>query len=213
MKIEIKNVSKSFGSNEIVKDVNLTFEGGKIYGLVGRNGSGKSVLLKMICAFYEPTSGKILFNGKDIIANNKFPPSTRALIEKPNFLSDLTGEENLLLLAEIQNKIGLKKIHETLKKVNLIDDKDKKYHKYSLGMKQKLGIAQVLMEDPEVMILDEPFNGLDDASAKSIRDLLKEEKKKGKIIILATHIKEDINSLVDELYQIDGGVIKKVQKS
>lgn len=213
MKIEIKNVSKVFGNNEIVKDVNLTFEGGKIYGLVGRNGSGKSVLLKMICAFYEPTSGQILFNGEDVIGNNKFPPSTRALIEKPNFLSDLTGEENLLLLAEIQNKIGLKEIRETLEKVNLIDDKDKKYHKYSLGMKQKLGIAQVLMEDPEVMILDEPFNGLDDASAKSIRDLLKEEKKKGKIIILATHIKEDINALVDELYQIDGGVIKKVKKS
>lgn len=213
MKIEIKNVSKVFGNNEIVKDVNLTFEGGKIYGLVGRNGSGKSVLLKMICAFYEPTSGQILFDGEDVIGNNKFPPSTRALIEKPNFLSDLTGEENLLLLAEIQNKIGLKEIRETLEKVNLIDDKDKKYHKYSLGMKQKLGIAQVLMEDPEVMILDEPFNGLDDASAKSIRDLLKEEKKKGKIIILATHIKEDINALVDELYQIDGGVIKKVKKS
>lgn len=213
MKIEIKNVSKVFGNNEIVKDVNLTFEGGKIYGLVGRNGSGKSVLLKMICAFYEPTSGQILFDGENVIGNNKFPPSTRALIEKPNFLSDLTGEENLLLLAEIQNKIGLKEIRETLEKVNLIDDKDKKYHKYSLGMKQKLGIAQVLMEDPEVMILDEPFNGLDDASAKSIRDLLKEEKKKGKIIILATHIKEDINALVDELYQIDGGVIKKVKKS
>lgn len=213
MKIEIKNVSKVFGNNEIVKDVNLTFEGGKIYGLVGRNGSGKSVLLKMICAFYEPTSGQILFDGENVIGNNKFPPSTRALIEKPNFLSDLTGEENLLLLAEIQNKIGLKEIRETLKKVNLIDDKDKKYHKYSLGMKQKLGIAQVLMEDPEVMVLDEPFNGLDDASAKSIRDLLKEEKKKGKIIILATHIKEDINLLVDELYQIDGGIIKKVKKS
>lgn len=209
MKIEVKNVSKKFGDNYALKDVNLTFEEGKIYGLIGRNGSGKTVLLKLLCAFYTPTSGEILFDGNNVIKNKAFPPSTRCLIEKPNFLSDLTGYENLKLLADIQKIIGEKEINEALKMVELFEEKDKKYHKYSLGMKQKLGIAQVLMENPKIMILDEPFNGVEEKTVSNLRKLLIEEKKKGKIIIIATHIKDDVKKLADVVYKFDNGIVVK----
>lgn len=210
MKIEIKKVSKKFKDIKVLKNVSMTLESGHIYGFTGHNGSGKTVLLKLICAFLEPTTGEILFDGKNVIKENSFPPSTRALIEKPNFLSDLTGYENLELLARIQNIIGEKEIEDTLKKVGLEEDKEKLYYKYSLGMKQKLGIAQVLMEDPEILILDEPFNGLDENSIKNIRKILLKEKEKGKLIILATHDKEDIKVLCDEIYKFNDGTVKKV---
>lgn len=210
MKIEIKNVTKDFKKINILHDLNVEFESGKIYGLIGRNGSGKSVFLKMICGFYEPTSGEILFDGKNIIKDKSFPPSTRALIEKPSFLPDLTGMENLELLASIQKKINKNDIVDCLKKVNLYDDRNKKFCQYSLGMKQKLGIAQVLMEDPEVIILDEPFNGIESNTASKIRELLLEEKKKNKLIIVASHIKDDIEILTDVIYEFDNGTITKV---
>lgn len=209
MKIEIKNVSKSFKNITVLHDINLTLESGKIYGLVGRNGSGKSVFLKMLCAFYDVSSGEILYDGRNILKEKAFPPNTRALIEKPNFIPDLTGYENLELLASIQKKIGKKEILETLDAVNLPDDKKKKYKNYSLGMKQKLGIAQVLMEDPDVIILDEPFNGIEEKTAIKLRKLLKEEANKGKLIILASHIKDDIIGLADIIYEFDDGQIKK----
>lgn len=209
MKLLLKDVSKKFGNNEVLKDVNIEFEDGKIYGFIGRNGSGKSVLLKMICGFYNVTSGEILLDGFNYLKNNSFPESTRALIEKPNFLPDLTGFENLKLLASIQNKIDDKKIRETLDEVYLTLESDKKYAKYSLGTKQKLGIAQVLMEDPKIIILDEPFNGVENDTASKIREILKKEKKKGKIIILASHIKDDIDGFADVIYEIDAGLVKK----
>ena len=212
MKLEIKNLEKKFGKNTILKDVNLTFTDGKIYGFVGRNGSGKSVFLKLICGFYTPTSGEILLDGVNYTLSNAFPENTRALIEKPKFLPDLTGYENLELLASLQNKIGQKEIEETLKKLNLFEEKDKKYSKYSLGMKQKLGIAQVLMEDPQLMIFDEPFNGVENETAANIRELLLQEKKKQKIILIASHIKEDITSLADVVYEFDGGMIRCVSE-
>ena len=152
MKIEIKNVTKKFKDIIALESVNMVLEEGKIYGFVGHNGSGKSVLLKIICAFYEPTSGEVLFDGINVIKENSYPPDTRALIEKPNFLPELTGRENLLLLAQVQNKIGEKEIDEVLEAVGLKKVANKKYHQYSLGMKQKLGIAQVLMEDPKIML-------------------------------------------------------------
>lgn len=212
MIIEIKEISKSFRGVKVLKNVSMTLESGHIYGFIGHNGSGKTVLLKLICAFFEPTTGEILFNGTNIIKNNEYPPSTRALIERPTFISELSGKENLELLAKIQKKIGEKEIENALEKVGLEKEKDKLYYKYSLGMKQKLGVAQVLMEDPQILILDEPFNGLDDESAKNIRQLLLEEKKKGKLIILATHLKEDIELLCDELYKFDDGVVTKEEK-
>lgn len=209
MKVKLVDINKKFKDVEVLKDINVEFESGKIYGLVGRNGSGKSVLQKIICGFYNPTSGKVLFNDKCINLEKEFAPSTRALIEKPNFLPDVSGFQNLKLLASIQNIIGDEEILNTLKKVNLYDEKDKKYSKYSLGMKQKLGIAQVLMESPEVEILDEPFNAIDDESKKMIIKELISEKKKGKLIIIATHIKDDIENLCDVVYRIDNGELKE----
>ena len=204
MRIDVKNVTKAFKQITILENINMTFESGKIYGLIGRNGSGKSVFLKMLCGFYSPTNGEILFDNINCIKQQIFPPNTRALIEKPDFISDLSGYENLELLAKIQNI-------EALKKVNLLEDMDKKFSKYSLGMKQKLGIAQVLMENPEVMILDEPFNGIEDDTVDFLRDLLIKEKKNGKIIILATHIKDDVLKIVDELYKFDKKNVTKLE--
>ncbi len=212
MKIQIKNLSKSFKGITILDNVSIEFESGKIYGLIGRNGSGKSVFLKLLCNFYVPTSGEILYDGLNINEKNIFLPDTRALIEKPSFLPDLSGFDNLKLLASIQGKIGDKEINESLKKVNLFDDKDKKYKIYSLGMKQKLGIAQVLMEDPKVMILDEPFNGIEEKTAYKLRNILKEEVKKDKIIIIASHIKEDVFELADVVYKFDDGKVEICNK-
>lgn len=211
MKIKLENISKSFKNNVVFENVNLNFDPGKIYGIIGKNGSGKSVLLKLICGFYSADSGKIYFDDQCINLSKLFAPNTRALIERPNFLPNLSGFENLKLLASIQNKIGEEEILDTLKKVNLYDEKDKKYSKYSLGMKQKLGIAQVLMENPDVEILDEPFNGIDDESIDMIRDYLTAEKKKNKIIILATHLKDDIEALCDEVYKIDNCSLTRVK--
>ena len=211
MKLEIKNLSKKFKDVYVLKDINLTFESGKIYGFTGRNGSGKSVLLKIICGFYTPTSGEVLLDNYNYILNNDFPKSTRCLIEKPNFLPDLTGYENLKLLASIENKIGDKEIMDTIEKLNLKEEKNKKYSKYSLGTKQKLGIAQVLMEDPKLIVLDEPLNGIENETAKEVRKILNEEKKKDKIIIVASHIKEDIDTLADVVYNIDNGIVEKIK--
>ena len=208
MKLEIKNLSKKFKDVYVLKDINLTFESGKIYGFTGRNGSGKSVLLKIICGFYTPSTGEVLLD--NYILNNDFPKSTRCLIEKPNFLPDLTGYENLKLLASIENKIGNKEIMDTIEKLNLKEEINKKYGKYSLGTKQKLGIAQVLMEDPKLIVLDEPLNGIENETAKEVRKILNEEKKKDKIIIVASHIKEDIDTLADVVYNIDNGIVEKI---
>ena len=210
MIIEVKNVSKSFKGVSVLNHVNLKFQSGKIYSLVGSNGSGKSVLLKLLCGFYEPTEGEILQDGVNYIKEKKFPVSTRCLIEKPSFLPELSGFKNLKLLASIQNKISDQDILNAFETVNLMQDKDKKYGKYSLGMKQKLGIAQVLMEDPTVFILDEPFNGIEKESTKRLRKVLKELAKKDKIIIIASHMEDDINGFDDEIYEFnDGSVVKR----
>ena len=213
MELVLKDVTKKFGENVILKNVNLKFESGKIYGFIGRNGSGKSVLLKLICGFYTVTSGEILLDGMNYIEKNSFPEDTRALIEKPNFIPDLTGFENLKLLASIQNKINDDQIKRAMEEVNIPISSDKKYSKYSLGTKQKLGIAQVLMEDPKIIILDEPFNGIENETVKKLRKVLLKEKKKGKIIILATHIKEDIDELADVVYEVDNGIITEIKKN
>ena len=197
MKLEIKNLSKKFKDVYVLKDINLTFESGKIYGFTGRNGSGKSVLLKIICGFYTPSTGEVLLNNYNYILNNDFPKNTRCL--------------NLKLLASIENKIGDKEIMDTIEKLNLKEEINKKYSKYSLGTKQKLGIAQVLMEDPKLIVLDEPLNGIENETAKEVRKILNEEKKKDKIIIVASHIKEDIDTLADVVYNIDNGIVEKIK--
>ena len=207
MKIEIKNVSKKFKNNLVLDKVNLTFTTGHIYGLKGRNGSGKSVFLKILAGLYTPSEGEVLFDNKKFNPKKEYPTNMRALIENPTFFANMTGYENLKLLAKIQGKISDKEILEALELVNLISEKDKKYNKYSLGMKQKLGIAQVFMEDPEILILDEVFNGLEENTVLKLKDYLKEIKKE-KIIIITSHQKEDLELLCDKIYFFDNGVVK-----
>ncbi len=208
MKIKIENLTKEFKDSLILNDINLEFQEGKVYGLVGPNGSGKSVLLKIICAFYMPTKGKVLIDGVNYNDGNNFPPNLRALIDKPSFIPDLSGFENLKLLANIQNLINDDDIINTLKIVNLYEEKDKKFYKYSMGMKQKLGIASVLMEKPKIMILDEPFNGIDDESKSKLFEYLAKIKK-NKIIIISSHIFEEIQKVCDEVYYFENGTCVK----
>ena len=211
MEIIVKELSKKFKKVTVLENINMKFESGKIYGIVGRNGSGKSVFLKILCSFYKPTTGEILFDNVNYNSNNNFPPSVRALIENPTFFPDLTGFENLKLLSSIQNKIGDEEIIKTLDQVNLLSEKDKKYSEYSLGMKQKLGIAQVLMENSDVMIFDELFNGIEEKTVEKIRNILLELKNQNKIIIVTSHIKEDIGVLSDEVYKFDCGRVERVK--
>ena len=206
-KIEIKNLNLIIQSNEILKNINLNIEAGKIYGFIGRNGSGKSMLLKCICGLLKPNTGSVIINNEDIYKKDIFPSNMRAFIDKPTFIGSLTGYENLKLLADIQNTIDDEKIKETMIKCDLEDQINKKYGKYSLGMKQKLAIASVLMENPDIMIFDEPFNGIDNKSVEKIRKILLEEKQRGKTILIATHIKEDIDLLCDAIYELDLGEI------
>lgn len=211
MKIKVENLSKKFKNDYILKDININFESGKIYGLIGRNGSGKSVFLKLLCGLYKPTIGNILYDDIDITKGDVIPPNTRALIEKPNFIDDLSGFDNLKFLASIQNVITDKEILKTIEDVNLEKDINKKYKYYSLGTKQKLGIAQVLMENPEVIILDEPFNGIENKTVESLKEILEKEKKKNKIVIISTHIKSDLELLADDIYEFDEGNINKIK--
>lgn len=212
MKIEINNLSKSLDNNIILDNINMSLESGNIYGFIGRNGSGKTMLLKVICGFVKPTSGTILINDENALANNYFNNEIRALIEKPNFINNLSGFDNLKLLASINNKIDDKTILTWLDKVDLLEEKDKLYSKYSLGMKQKLGIVQALMEDTKIILLDEPLNGIDENSINIIRNILLEEKNKDKLIIIATHIKEDIEKLCNIIYHFDSGKVTIVDK-
>ncbi len=208
MKIELKNVTKKFKNNIVINNVSATFESGNIYGFYGRNGSGKSVLQKIISGLYIPTSGEVLIDGVNINKKELYPSCMRILIEKPAFFPDISGLENLKLLADINKIIDEKKILEVLELVNLKDEKKKKYSKYSLGMKQKLGVAQAIMEDPDIIILDEPFNGIEQATVDKLIDYLLKMKEEGKLIIVSTHIKEDLTKLSNHIYMFDNGSIK-----
>lgn len=209
MKIEVIDVTKKFKNEIIIDSVSLNFESGKIYGLVGKNGCGKSVFLKMLCALYYPTEGKILIDGIDYVEKKSFPPKFGVLIEEPSFISEMSGFDNLKLLAKIQNNIDDNKIKETLKLVNLEPEDKKKVGKYSLGMKQKLGIAQALMEEPDIILLDEPFNSVDEDTTEKLKKYLADLKKQGKLIIIVTHIKDDLENIADEIYKISNNKILK----
>ena len=205
--VETKNLTKKIGNEIILKDVNTKFENKKIYGIVGRNGSGKTMFLKSLCGFLTPTSGTVLINQKDIYKEEMFLNNVGISFSNSNYIKDLTGFENLELIANIKKQISKEDIIDALKKVNLLKETDKKYGKYSLGMKQKLDIAQAIMEKPEILLLDEPFNGLDDESVKLIKKLIIDLKNSGNTIIIATHIKDDIENFCDEVIRFDMGTI------
>lgn len=208
MKIEIIDLCKKFKDIFVLKNINIKLNEGRIYGFSGRNGSGKSVLLKIICGLYIQTSGTILYDGEEINIKKNFPQKIAAFIEKPSFLPNLSGFENLKLLASIKKEIDDKQIIEILKLVNLIEEKDKKFYKYSLGMKQKIGIAQALMEDNDVIILDEPFNAIERETVLKLKKHLKKLKKEGKTIIMTSHIKDDLDDICDDIYLFENGECK-----
>ena len=184
--IEVQNVVKRFRDQVVLKNVSISFEKGKIHGIVGRNGSGKTVLFKCICGLMHPEEGVILVNGKRVGRDVDMPEDIGAIIEAPGFLPNYSGYKNLRFLANIRRKIGKEEILNVLKTVGLDPESRKHVGKYSLGMRQRLGIAQAIMEDPEILILDEPMNGLDNAGVQDIRALLLELKAQGKTILLAT---------------------------
>lgn len=206
--IKVENICKKIKNNEIIKNISYQFDCGKIYGLYGRNGSGKTVFLKLLSGFYKLDSGSVLYDGVSYSKNNVCK-DVRVLIDGPSFYGDLSGYDNLKLLADINKKISNKEIEDILKVVNLYDEKDKKYSKYSkysLGMKQKLGIAQALMENTKYIFLDEPFNGVEEATVTKLIDYIKSIKK-DKVIIISTHIKEDLDNISDVIIKIEDGKI------
>ncbi len=203
--IKVDKVIKKFGSDIALSNVSIEFERGKIYGVVGRNGSGKTVLFKTIIGFLKPTSGKVIVGGKEIGKDTDFADNIGIVIETPGFLSSYSGYKNLEYLASIKNRIGKKEIKESMERVGLDADSKKKVGKYSLGMRQRLGIAQAIMENPDILILDEPMNGLDNQGVEDVREILLNLKEEGKSIILASHNKEDIEVLCDEVYEMDHG--------
>ena len=209
MEIKLENVSKRFKNENVLNGISYSFESGKIYSIVGRNGSGKSVLLKIIAGLYLQDKGNVLFDNKNYNMINEIPDNLGIVIEQPSFINDLTGLENLKLLASIRNVATERDIVESLEIVNLKDDMNKKYSKYSLGMRQKLSIAQAIMEHQKVILLDEPFNGIDRQSVVAIKEYLKRVKNEDKLIIITTHIMDDVVDLSDVMLYIEEGMLNE----
>ncbi|AUJ87129.1 multidrug ABC transporter ATP-binding protein [Enterococcus sp. CR-Ec1] len=209
--IQLDNVSMKFKKHIIFEDLYFQCQANEIIGIVGENGSGKSVLFKLISGFIIPDKGNISVNGINITRNNALPDKLGVLIEEPSFLEDITGFENLKLLSSIKNEISDADIFEILSEVGLIDRKDEKVKHYSLGMKKKLGIAQAIMEKQEVILLDEPMNALDEESVEKMRSLFKKIATKGATILIASHNKEDINKLCDKVYRIKDNKLENIE--
>ena len=203
--ITLNKVNKCFKDQVVLKDISAVFCPGSIYGIIGRNGSGKTVLMKAICGLMPINSGEILINGKEIAHEARITGEIGAIIEAPGFLPNHSGFKNLRYLADIQGKIDTQTIQCTMVRVGLNPALKKRVGAYSLGMRQRLGIAQAIMEDPAILVLDEPMNGLDNQGVLDMRDLFISLKEKGKTILLASHNREDIEVLCDHVYQIDAG--------
>lgn len=209
--IELRNVKKRFREYVALNDVSVSFAQGKIHGIIGRNGSGKTVLMKCICGLMHQDLGEIVVSGKKIGKDTDIAEGVGAIIEAPGFLNNYSGMKNLQFLAGIKRTIRKEEIAKHIELVGL-DPKSKKHvGKYSLGMRQRLGIAQAIMENQRILILDEPMNGLDQQGVEDMRELFLMLKKQGKTILLASHSKEDIDVLCDEVYEMEHGTLKQVQ--
>ena len=209
--ISVRDVSKSFGDAEVLREVSRDFEAGKIHGIVGNNGSGKTVLMKCICGFLRPDKGSILVRGKQVGRDMDFPDDMGIIIETPGFLPKMSGMKNLALLASLRRRIDREAIRRSIECVGLDPDSKKPVGKYSLGMRQRLGIAQAIMENPSLLILDEPLNGLDKTGAADMRALIKELRTQGKTVILASHNQTDIDELCDTVCEMDAGILTEVR--
>lgn len=207
--VEVKNVTKQFKETTALKNVNVSFEKGKIYGVVGRNGSGKTVMFKCICGLLAVTDGEITVLGQTIGDGLRVPKGVGAVIETPGFLPNASGYRNLYYLAALSGKPDKNKIRDAITMVGLDPDSRKFVGNYSMGMRQRLGLAQAIMEDAELLILDEPMNGLDNEGVRNMRSFLMGLRDLGKTIILASHSQEDIAVLCDEVYQMDAGTLTR----
>ena len=208
--ISVEHVSLTIGTAQILRDVSAQFEEGQIHGIVGRNGSGKTMLMKCICGFIRPDSGKILLDRKQVGRDVDFPPDLGLLIETPGFVPYYSGLKNLELLAAINRRASKERLNVCMEQLGLGDAKNKRVSKYSMGMRQRLGIAQAIMENPRLLILDEPLNGLDEQGVEDIRALLLELKSQGKTILLSSHNREDIDLLCDSVCKMEGGVLTRL---
>lgn len=210
--VSVQNVSRDFGQERVLHNVSRDFEAGKIHGIVGNNGSGKTVLMKCICGFLIPTEGRIIVNGKHIGIDVDFPQDLGLIIETPGFLPNLSGLKNLEILASLNHKIRLSEVAGAIRRVGLDPLMKKPVSKYSLGMRQRLGIAQAIMENPMLLILDEPLNGLDKHGAKEMRSLIRGLRDEGKTILLASHNQGDIDELCDTVCEMDAGIMTIVRE-
>lgn len=209
--LEIKGLTKKFKKRTVLRDINLSLEFGNIYGFIGANGSGKSVFFKTICGFLKPDKGTVTVNGKTIGKEIDFLPNLGVVIEKPGFIENYNQFDNLKYLAQINNIIDDKKIIEALHRVGLDTNNKEKVKTFSLGMRQRLAIAQAIMEDQKIIILDEPFNGLDKNGCNQIKNLLMELKSPDRLILLTSHIEGDIDSLSDYIFEFSDGKISLVK--
>lgn len=207
--ISVENVSLTIGPAHILRDVSIQFEEGLIHGIVGRNGSGKTMLMKCICGFIRPTTGRIFVDGRQVGRDVDFPPDLGLLIETPGFVPYYSGLKNLALLAAINRRVSKEQLNTCMEQLGLGDAKVKRVSKYSMGMRQRLGIAQAIMEDPKLLILDEPLNGLDEQGVQDIRALLLDLKRQGKTVLLSSHNGEDIDLLCDSVCRMAGGVLTR----
>ena len=207
--IEVHNLSLTIGKTEILRQIDVHFAAGQIHGLIGRNGSGKTMLMKCICGFVRPTMGSVTVAGKQIGKDCDFPDSVGIIIETPGFIPYYSGYRNLKLLADLNRKINQETIRNTMKQVGLDPDLKRNVRKYSLGMRQRLGLAQAIMENPDLLILDEPMNGLDKEGVADMRKYLLDLKAQGKTILIASHSAEDISVLCDTVCEMDKGVLTK----
>lgn len=207
--IQVNDIVLRFKKDILLDHVSYQCEHGKIHGIVGRNGSGKTLLMKCICGFIRPNEGHIYVRDKEIGKDIDFTPDTGIIIETPGFIPYYSGYRNLKVLAAINNRISRKDIENAMYQVGLDPTMKKRVATYSLGMRQRLGIAQAIMEDPSLIILDEPFNGLDKHGVAEIRELLLDLKAAGKTILLASHNDEDIRILCDHVYEMDGGILRE----
>lgn len=201
--ISVCGLGLAFGKEMIFQDINIEVNKGEIWGIIGRNGSGKTMLMKCICGFVRPTVGSIVIDGKQVGKDIDYPSDVGMMIEVPGFIPYYSGYKNLKLLADINGEIGKREIIESMNIVGLNSKSRRPVKKYSLGMRQRLGIAQAVMENPSILILDEPFNGLDSDGVKEIRKLLLLYKQQGKIILIASHISEDIEILCDHIIDLN----------
>ena len=209
--LEIKGLTKKFKQRTVLRDINLSLKFGNIYGFIGANGSGKSVFFKIICGFLKPDKGTVTVNGKTIGKEIDFLPSLGVVIEKPGFIENYNQFDNLKYLAQINNIIDDKKIIEVLHRVGLDINNKEKVKTFSLGMRQRLAIAQAIMEDQKIIILDEPFNGLDKNGCNQIKNLLMELKSPDRLILLTSHIEGDIENLSDYIFEFSDGKMSLVK--